>query len=129
MSDLLTPIRVGLEGSTANNCLPFYLNNQNALSMSELSESFPGIIGLKYRNARTGEWELVLNKDADGNLIPADWDTWHFDIVYVPHFTINPAASIPQPTVPSEQPTVCTTEKDVECQISTKKKQNEFVHN
>ncbi|CAF1579263.1 unnamed protein product [Rotaria sp. Silwood1] len=81
MASSSTFIKVGFEGSTTNGNTRFHLNDQHALSMSELSETFPGIIGLKYRFAESDGWKLVINKDADGNLKPDDWDTWHCNIV------------------------------------------------
>ncbi|CAF4429286.1 unnamed protein product [Rotaria sp. Silwood2] len=81
-------ITVGVEGSTTNNNFQFVLNDQHALLMSELSEAFPGVIGLKYRDAESDPWNLVANKDADDNLKPDDWDTWYFNMVYVPLYPI-----------------------------------------
>ncbi|CAF2769629.1 unnamed protein product [Rotaria sp. Silwood2] len=88
MTDSSIFITVGVEGSITNNNFQFVLNDQHALLMSELSEAFPGVIGLKYRDAESDPWNLVANKDADDNLKPDDWDTWYFNMVYVPLYPI-----------------------------------------
>ncbi|CAF3166889.1 unnamed protein product [Rotaria sp. Silwood2] len=80
--------KIGVEGSITNNNFQFVLNDQHALLMSELSEAFRGVIGLKYRDAESDPWNLVANKDADDNLKPDDWDTWYFNMVYVPLYPI-----------------------------------------
>jgi hypothetical protein len=58
MDNSSTRIRVGLEGSTSKDKYRFSLNEQSALSMVRLSRMFPNSIGLKYRDAITGEWEM-----------------------------------------------------------------------
>jgi len=58
MDNLSKSITVGLEGSTSKDQYQLDLNEQNALSMGELSQLFPNCIGLKYRDAITDIWEM-----------------------------------------------------------------------
>jgi len=58
MDNSSTRITVGLEGSIAHGQYELDLNEQSALSMGQLSQLFPNCIGLKYRDAITGEWEM-----------------------------------------------------------------------
>ncbi|CAF1414497.1 unnamed protein product [Rotaria sordida] len=105
MTNSSTFIIVGFEGSTTDDNFQIVLNDNDALSMSKLSEMYPGIIGLKYRDAKSDPWKVVANKDADGNLKPDDWDTWHFNMVYVPLYPISqPAVASTAPSAPVDEP-------------------------
>jgi hypothetical protein len=58
MDNLSKSITVGLEGSTSKDQYQLDLNEQNALSMVRLLQLFSNCIGLKYRDAITGKWQM-----------------------------------------------------------------------
>ncbi|CAF4017179.1 unnamed protein product, partial [Rotaria magnacalcarata] len=65
----------------------FPVNNHDGLSIADLSKVFPAITGLTHHDANADVWKCVFDVDADGNLLPANGDTWHYASLYVPVIT------------------------------------------